>query len=174
MKGRLPASPAHEHKAQAKKSIGCMVVTCSDTRTEENDASGRAIRDLLDREGHAVRLYRIVKDDPGLIRRAIEEGTATPAVEAILINGGTGLTKRDATFETIDGLLEKRLDGFGELFRFLSYQEIGSAAILSRATAGACKGRLIVSMPGSENAVRLAMERLILPELTHIVSQIQK
>ncbi|OGW63129.1 MAG: molybdenum cofactor biosynthesis protein [Nitrospirae bacterium RBG_16_64_22] len=151
-----------------------MVVTCSDTRTEENDASGRAIRELLDREGHAVRLYRIVKDDPEMIRGAIEEGTATPAVEAILINGGTGLTRRDVAFETVDGLLEKRLDGFGELFRFLSYQEIGSAAILSRATAGACKGRLIVSMPGSENAVRLAMERLILPELTHIVSQIQK
>ncbi|MBI3393886.1 MAG: MogA/MoaB family molybdenum cofactor biosynthesis protein [Nitrospirae bacterium] len=151
-----------------------MVVTCSDTRTEESDASGRAIRELLDREGHAVRLYRIVKDDPEPIRRAIEEGIAAPAVEAILINGGTGLAKRDVAFETVDGLLEKRLPGFGELFRFLSYREIGSAAILSRATAGACKGRLIVSMPGSENAVRLAMERLILPELTHIVSQIQK
>lgn len=174
MKDRLPASPAHEHKAQAKKSVACMVITCSDTRTEENDKSGRAIRDLLAGEGHTVPLYRIVKDDPRLIREAVEEGTATPAVEAILINGGTGLTKRDATFETIDGLLEKRLPGFGELFRFLSYQEIGSAAILSRATAGTCKGRLIVSMPGSENAVRLAMERLILPELTHIVSQIQK
>ncbi|MBI1865351.1 MAG: molybdenum cofactor biosynthesis protein, partial [Nitrospirae bacterium] len=101
MKSRLPASPAHEHKAQAKKSIGCMVVTCSDTRTEESDASGRAIRDLLDREGHAVRLYRIVKDDPEPIRRAIEEGIATPAVEAILINGGTGLAKRDVAFETV-------------------------------------------------------------------------
>lgn len=168
------ASPAHEHKHDAPKSIGCMVITCSDTRTPETDGSGQLIQRLLKDNGHTIAAYHLVKDDPAQIKERIAEGTAHDAVQAIIINGGTGISRRDSTFEAVDALLEKRLDGFGEVFRYLTYQDIGSPAIMSRATAGIIKGRVLFSTPGSENAVRLAMEKLILPELGHLVKELRK
>ena len=160
-----------EHKAQAPSSVRCFVVTVSDTRTEETDTSGRAIVALLESAGHAVAGRAIVKDDPELVRGTVERQLANPDVQVIITTGGTGITSRDATYEAIDALLQKRLDGFGELFRMLSYHQIGPAAMMSRASAGLVAGRIIVSLPGSEAAVRLAMEKLVIPELGHLVQQ---
>ena len=160
-----------EHKAAAPRSVACYVLTISDTRTESTDASGRAIADLLEAAGHRVAGRAIVKDDPDIVRSAIERQLATADVQAIITTGGTGITSRDSTYEAIAGMLHKTLDGFGELFRMISYEQIGSAAMLSRACAGVIVGRIVVSLPGSEAAVRLAMERLILPELGHLVQQ---
>jgi molybdenum cofactor biosynthesis protein B len=162
------------HRAGAPKSVRCYVLTVSDTRTEENDTSGRAIADLLSAAGHAVAGRAIVKDDPASVRATIERHLASGAVQAIIVTGGTGITSRDSTFEAVDALLEKRLDGFGELFRMLSFEQIGPAAMMSRASAGLAAGKLVVSLPGSEAAVRLAMERLLLPELGHLVQQASK
>jgi len=129
---------------------------------------------MLRDAGHSVVFYQLVKDEPSKIKAAIKKAVKNKKVQAIIINGGTGIAKRDSTFEAVDGMLEKRLDGFGEIFRALTYQEIGSPAIMTRATAGTYKGRIIFSTPGSENAVRLAMEKLILPELGHILQQLSK
>jgi molybdenum cofactor biosynthesis protein B len=129
---------------------------------------------MLRDAGHTVAFYQLVKDEPSKIKAAIKKAVANKKVQAIIINGGTGIAKRDSTFEAIEGLLEKKLDGFGEVFRYLTYQEIGSPAIMTRATAGTYKGRIIFSTPGSENAVKLAMEKLILPELGHILQQLSK
>ena len=160
-----------EHKAQAPRIVRCFIVTVSDTRTDATDASGRAIADLLTAAGHQVAGRTIVKDDPDLVRGTIERQLASPDVHAIVTTGGTGITSRDSTYEAVSGMLQKRLDGFGELFRMLSYQQIGSAAIMSRACAGLAAGRIIVCLPGSEAAVRLAMEQLVIPELGHLVQQ---
>ncbi len=151
-----------------------MVITCSDTRTPETDTSGQLIQTLLKGQGHRIAAYHLVKDEPAEIKGRIAEGTANEAVQAIIINGGTGISRRDSTFEAVDAMLEKRLEGFGEVFRYLTYQEIGSPAIMSRATAGIIGGRILFSTPGSENAVRLAMEKLILPELGHLVKELTK
>lgn len=151
-----------------------MVITCSDTRTPETDTSGQLIQKLLKEQGHNIAAYHLVKDEPAQITARITEGIANEAVQAIIVNGGTGISRRDSTFEAVDAMLEKRLDGFGEVFRYLTYQEIGSPAIMSRATAGIIKGRVLFSTPGSENAVRLAMEKLILPELGHLVKELTK
>jgi len=151
-----------------------MVITCSDTRTQETDTSGQLIRKLLEARGHTVVGYHLVKDDPAQIQLWIMRGAVNDAVQAIIINGGTGISRRDSTFEAVDEMLEKRLAGFGEIFRLLTYQDIGSPAIMSRATAGVIKGRVLFSTPGSENAVRLAMEKLILPELAHLVKELSK
>ena len=161
----------NEHKAQASPSVGCFVITVSDTRTDDTDTGGRAIVDLLTKAGHTVAGRTIVKDDPELVRGTIERQLANPQVQVIITTGGTGITSRDSTYEVVSGLLQKTLDGFGELFRMLSYEQIGSAAIMSRATAGLVAGRIIVSLPGSESAVRLAMERLLIPELGHLAQQ---
>ena len=163
-----------EHKQHAPGSVRCVVITVSDTRTSDTDTSGRAIVDLLIRAGHTVVGRSVVKDEPSDIRTAIERQLASFEVDVIITTGGTGITSRDTTFETVDALLEKRLDGFGELFRMLSYQEIGAAAMMSRATAGLSAGHILVALPGSEAAVRLAMERLLLPELGHLVQQASK
>ncbi|RMH08737.1 MAG: MogA/MoaB family molybdenum cofactor biosynthesis protein [Nitrospirae bacterium] len=163
-----------EHKARAPVSICCGVITCSDTRTPETDTSGQLIQRLLHDQGHRVAAYHLVKDEPFHVRQLLEHLGADATIQAVILNGGTGISRRDTTFEAVDALLEKRLDGFGELFRFLSFQEIGSAAILSRATAGLYCGKIIFSVPGSRGAVRLAMERLILPELPHIVGELSK
>ena len=163
-----------EHKARAPVSVRCFVLTVSDTRTVETDASGRAIVELLTAAGHEVAGRTIVKDDPDLVRGTIERQLASPDVHAIITTGGTGITSRDSTYEAVSGMLQKRLDGFGELFRMLSYQQIGSAAIMSRASAGLVAGRIVVSLPGSEAAVRLAMERLLIPELGHLVEQARR
>lgn len=160
-----------EHKAAAPRSVGCYVMTISDTRTETTDTSGRAIADLLEGAGHRIAGRTIIKDDPDLVRSAIERQFANPEVQVIITTGGTGITSRDSTYEAVSGMLHKTLNGFGELFRMISYEQIGSAAMLSRACAGLVGGRIVVSLPGSEAAVRLAMERLIIPELGHLVQQ---
>lgn len=166
---------AHEeHKAHAPRSVTCVVITCSDTRNPQTDTSGQLMMRLLKEQGHEVAGYHVIKDEPTHIRRLIEEATADKAVQAILVNGGTGISSRDSTFEAVDGMLEKRLVGFGEIFRYLTYKDIGSPAIMTRATAGVFRGRIVFSTPGSEGAVRLAMESLILPELGHIIQQLTK
>jgi molybdopterin adenylyltransferase len=162
-----------EHKAKGKRSINCFVVTVSDTRDETTDESGQLIKSLLTDEKHLLAGYRIVKDEPVEIEALLRQGLADEQVEAIIVNGGTGISPRDGTYEVIVGLLDKRLDGFGEIFRYLSYQDIGSAAIMRRAVAGSSRGKVLISLPGSKGAVRLAMEKLILPELRHMVSQLQ-
>ncbi|MCP9453644.1 MAG: molybdenum cofactor biosynthesis protein MoaB [Nitrospira sp.] len=168
----MTSHAVHEHKSQAPPSVRCLVITCSDTRTPETDGSGQLLMRMLKDAGHTIVGYYIVKDDPGQILFRINQGIANGVAQAILVNGGTGISRRDSTFEAVDRMLEKRLDGFGEIFRYLTYREIGSAAIMSRATAGVVKGRVIFSIPGSEHAVKLAMESLILPELGHLVQQL--
>ncbi len=163
-----------EHKAQAPSVVHCYVLTISDTRTEATDTSGQTICDLLWAEGHQVAGRRIVKDEPTEVRATIEAQLGAPGVDAIITTGGTGISSRDTTFEVVERLLEKRLDGFGELFRMLSFQEIGSAAMLSRACGGIAKGKIVLSMPGSEAAVRTGMTKLILPELGHLVREVTR
>lgn len=164
----------HEHKSHAPRQVGCMVISCSDTRTPDTDTSGQLIQRLLKEQGHTVAAYHLVKDEPSKIKAKIKAALTNKKIQAIIINGGTGISKRDSTFEAVDAMLEKRLVGFGEVFRYLTYQEIGSPAIMSRATAGIIQGRVLFSTPGSENAVRLAMEKLILPELGHLVKELSK
>ncbi len=163
-----------QHRDAAPAVVRCAVLTVSDTRTPETDTSGAFITSSLTARGHEVVDYRIVPDEPEDIRVCLETWTRRDDVDAILSNGGTGIAARDTTYDVIAGLLERRLDGFGELFRMLSYQEIGAAAMLSRATAGVYRGRLLVALPGSPNAVRLGMDRLILPEIAHIVYELRK
>ncbi len=146
------------------------MLTVSDTRTEQTDGSGRRIRELLEGAGHTVAAYEIVKDELDEIRRRVTTLTQAETCRAILITGGTGVAARDVTCEAIDALLDKRLDGFGELFRMLSYEQIGAAAMLSRAVAGTVGRCVVYVMPGSPAAVELAMEKLILPQLGHIAS----
>lgn len=163
-----------DHRAAAPASVRCFVLTVSDTRTLETDTSGRAIVELLGQAGHALVGRAIVRDDRDAIRGALADPLGRSDVQVILSTGGTGIASRDNTYEVIDGLLEKRLDGFGELFRMLSYQEIGPAAMLSRACAGTARGKVLVALPGSEAAVRLAMTKLILPELGHLVWEVNR
>jgi molybdenum cofactor biosynthesis protein B len=160
-----------DHRDAAPRSIRCFIVTVSDTRTEATDSGGSAIAEMLIAAGHQVAGRTIVKDDPDLVRSTVERQLASPDVQVIVTTGGTGITSRDSTYEAINGLLHKRLDGFGELFRMLSFEQIGPAAMMSRACAGLAAGRIVISLPGSEAAVRLAMERLVVPELGHMVQQ---
>jgi molybdopterin adenylyltransferase len=160
---------AHEHRQKGELHARCAIVTVSDTRTPETDTSGGRIRELLLEAGHQVASTIIVEDDPGTIVATVRRHLADAALQAIFLNGGTGLAPRDTTFEAIQSLLEKEITGFGELFRMLSFQEIGSAAMLSRATAGIAMGKLVVSMPGSTAAVDLAMRKLVVPELGHVL-----
>ncbi len=146
-------------------------MTISDTRTEATDSGGRAIVDLLTEGGHLVLEKKIVPDDPGEVRRTIDAMLANAEVQAVITTGGTGISSRDQTYEAIDSILDKRIDGFGELFRALSYQEVGTAAMLSRALAGTAGGKIIIAIPGSENAVRLAITKLVLPEIGHLVRE---
>jgi len=162
-----------EHKEKGKKSVGCFVLTVSDTRDESTDQSGQLIKNLLAEHGHRMAGYRIVKDEPVEIESLLKQTLKNSEVEAVIVNGGSGIAPRDGTYEVIDRFLDKRLYGFGEIFRFLSYQDIGSAAIMSRAVAGSAQGKVLISLPGSRGAVELAMRRLILPELGHLVSQLQ-
>lgn len=172
--GAAPSPSVAAHRAAAPEAVGCAVLTISDTRTPETDASGALIRELLEAAGHAVLEARIVPDEPELIRATLDAWTGRAEIRAILSNGGTGIAARDTTYDVVAGLLEQRIDGFGELFRMLSHREIGAAAMLSRAVAGVWRGRLLVAMPGSRNAVRLAMTELIVPELGHLVYEIRK
>ena len=163
-----------EHKGIGPRSVRCFVLTVSDTRTDDTDTSGRAIAAMLTDAGHTVVSRAIVKDDAAQVKSAIERQIASGTVDVVISTGGTGISPRDTTFEAVDSLLEKRLDGFGELFRMLSYQQIGSSAMMSRATAGLSAGRVVIALPGSEGAVRLAMEKLVIPELGHLVQQARK
>jgi molybdopterin adenylyltransferase len=162
-----------EHRREAPRSIRIFVVTASDTRGEAEDESGAFLRAAVGEGGHVLAGYRVVKDEPAEIRAALDEA-ARAGAEAVVVNGGTGIAARDRTYEAVAGLLEKRLDGFGELFRTLSFAEIGSAAMLSRAVAGVWGGRVVFSVPGSRAAVRLAWERLIGPEVGHVVRELRK
>lgn len=167
--------PSHvTHKAQHTLSLGCVVITCSDSRTRDTDTSGKLICHLLKGQGHTIVDYQILKDEPADITEHLQQAIRQATSHIIIINGGTGISKRDSTFEAVDGFLEKRLEGFGELFRYLSYKDIGSAAMLSRATAGIRGHHVIFSIPGSQGAVQLAMEKLILPEMGHLVGELNK
>jgi len=169
-----PDSTPLEHKATAPRSIGCWVLTVSDTKTPDTDTSGQLIRKLLTDAGHQVVGSSIVRDEPKDVQRVIREACANDAVRAVLVTGGTGVTSRDSTYEAIEAMLDKRLPGFGELFRMLSYQEIGSAAMMSRAQLGVHARRIVVSMPGSPNACRLALEKLVIPELSHLIREVSR
>ncbi|MBB5324488.1 molybdenum cofactor biosynthesis protein B [Anoxybacillus tepidamans] len=165
----------NEHKKEAPRVIRCKVITVSDTRTKETDKSGKLMMQLLQEAGHEIVDYEIVKDEKDDIRAAIVRGCDHPEIDVVLTNGGTGIAKRDVTIETVQAMIEKEIVGFGELFRMLSYTEdIGSAAMLSRAIAGVANDTAIFSTPGSTGAVRLAMTKLILPELRHVVREIRK
>ncbi|HEX5474144.1 MAG TPA: molybdenum cofactor biosynthesis protein B [Vicinamibacterales bacterium] len=159
------------HHAPAIR-VRCFVLTISDTRTAETDSSGAAIETLLAAAGHDVAVRQIVPDEAARVRAVVNAHAGQ--VQAIVTTGGTGVTSRDTTFEALSGLLEKRLDGFGELFRMLSYEQVGAAAMLSRAGAGAIRGTAVFMLPGSEPAVRLAVSKLILPVLTHLVTELAR
>jgi molybdopterin adenylyltransferase len=164
-----------EHKQEADKAVNCKVITVSDTRNKDTDKSGKLMMEMLEQAGHAIVDYVIVKDEAAPIEEAILNGCESDDIDVILTNGGTGIAKRDVTIETVQELLDKEIVGFGELFRMLSYQEdIGSAAILSRAIAGVVKNKAVFSTPGSTGAVKLAMNKLILPEIGHVVREIKK
>jgi molybdenum cofactor biosynthesis protein B len=158
----------HPHHRQAAASVACAVVTVSDSRTPETDVSGTRIRTALEGAGHCVVSYTILPDEPVRIREHVERELADPAVRAVIVNGGTGIAPRDTTYEALTALFDKRLEGFGELFRMLSWEQVGSAAMLSRAAAGIARGKILASLPGSPDAVTLAMERLLVPELGHM------
>lgn len=162
------------HRATAPDCVRCVVLVISDTRTLDTDTGGRAIAELLTAAGHLVVDRRVLKDDPAPVADLVRELAASGVADAVITTGGTGITHRDSTFEAIDGLLDKRLPGFGELFRMLSFEQVGAAAMLSRACAGTCGRLIVLALPGSEKAVRLAMTRLILPELGHLVSEIRR
>ncbi|WP_136604788.1 MogA/MoaB family molybdenum cofactor biosynthesis protein [Paenibacillus dokdonensis] len=164
-----------QHRSEAPETVSCMIVTVSDTRTPETDSGGQLIKSLLEEAGHQIAGYEIVKDDYEGIRELIHEATSSPDVEAVILTGGTGISPRDTTYEAVSSLLDKQLPGFGEIFRYLSFTEdIGAAAILSRAIAGTSGGKAVFSIPGSTGAVKLAMERIIVPEIGHVMREIHK
>jgi molybdopterin adenylyltransferase len=163
-----------EHKKSAPVSLRCGVITVSDTRTLANDTGGGTIMELLTAAGHTISAREIIPDEPSRMRPLLEGYRDQGEVDAVLLTGGTGLSSRDQTFETVAGLLTKALPGYGELFRMLSYQEIGPAAMLSRAIGGLMGKMVVLTMPGSPAAVRLAMERIILPELGHLVREARR
>jgi molybdenum cofactor biosynthesis protein B len=152
----------------------CAIVTLSDTRTPETDTSGQTIRALLESDGHVVAEYAILKDDAALLDEKLLQLLGSPEVDVILTNGGTGISRRDQAISVIEKHLDQPLPGFGELFRMLSWEQIGSGAMLSRAVGGIARGQLIFAMPGSTKAVELAMTRLILPELKHLLGELHK
>jgi molybdopterin adenylyltransferase len=163
-----------EHRAQSPTALRCAVLTISDTRTLETDSGGQTIVGLLTSQGHSVVVREILKDEPEPMRQLLVELRDRDDIDAILMTGGTGIGSRDQTFETVSALLDKPLTGYGELFRMLSYQEIGAAAMLSRATGGLIGRKVLLTMPGSPAGVLLAMERLILPELGHLVGEARR
>ena len=150
------------------------LLTVSDTRTPEDDRSGQLARSLLEGAGHRVVDYRVLPDEPERIARCVEDWLDSEECEGVVVSGGTGIASRDRTYEALSELLDKRLDGFGELFRMLSFEQVGSAAMLSRAVAGIARGKPLFSLPGSPQAVELALERLILPELGHLLAELRR
>jgi molybdenum cofactor biosynthesis protein B len=169
-----PASAKHHHRASSAVSVAVVVITVSDTRTLETDTGGALVAGMLEKAEHRVHARKIVPDDPEAIASAAREALEVPGVAAVILTGGTGVAPRDVTPESVEPLLERTIPGFGELFRQLSYADIGSAALLSRATAGMAKGRVVFVIPGSRGAVGLAMEKLILPELGHLTAEAVK
>lgn len=167
------APTVHEHKQHAPTSVAAFVVTCSDTRDEKRDAGGRLAKSLLEGAGHTVVGTRLVKDDAQEIGKALDEALAAGA-RAVVFTGGTGLSRRDVTVEALTPRFEKTIPGFGELFRVVSHQEVGPAALLSRAVAGTVQGAVVFALPGSPNGVRTALEKLILPELGHLVRELSR
>ncbi len=166
---------AEAHRQEAGNiAVQSAILTISDTRLSDTDRSGQTIRQLLEQAGHDVLQYAIVPDEHAKITSILHLWSTLPELQCLLLNGGTGIARRDRTIEAVTALLDKKLDGFGELFRMLSFQEIGAAAMLSRAVAGTMKGKLLFAMPGSTAAVRLAMEKLILPELPHLVRELTR
>lgn len=163
-----------EHKQNTLENINMMVLTISDTRDEQTDKSGQLMMELIKSHNFNVKEYKIVKDEREQILYEVLEGIKLVEIDVIVTNGGTGLSNRDVTLDVMEQVIDKPIPGFGELFRMLSYEEIGSAAILSRAIGGIAKGTAIFSTPGSTGAVKLAMEKLILPELSHIIKEIRK
>lgn len=168
------ATRQHREAAAARGPVDCAIVTVSDTRTPETDTSGAAVRERLEAAGHRVVFYRIIRDEPDQIAALLDLIIEQSSAQAVLFNGGTGIARRDTTYDALSAKLEKTLPGFGELFRMLSFGEIGAAAMLSRATAGVYRSRLVFSMPGSSNAVKLAMDRLIVPELEHLAWELAR
>ncbi len=162
------------HRASAPDHVACAVVTVSDTRTPATDSGGQLVHDLLVAAGFQVATRQIIRDEPLVMRPLLEQLRDDPQIDAVLLTGGTGVSSRDQTFETVTGLLTRPLPGYGEMFRMLSYQEIGAAAMLSRATGGLMDRTVVLSMPGSPAAVRLAMEKLIVPELRHLVREARR
>ena len=167
---------AYEQHVKSASEIAarCAIVTLSDTRTAQTDTSGTKIRELLEADGHQIVSYQIVPDDPEKFGALLDELLSNPQLDVVLTNGGTGISRRDRTIEVIEQRLENMLVGFGELFRMLSWEQIGSGAMLSRAVAGIARGKIIFSMPGSTKAVELAMTKLILPELRHVLFELRK
>ena len=175
----MAAEPARistpdEHRATAPTTLGCWVLTISDTKTPDTDTSGMLIRERLTAAGHRVVGSSIVRDEPADVQRIIRQAVTDSSVQIVIMTGGTGITSRDSTFEAVEAMLDKRLPGFGELFRMLSFQEIGAAAMLSRAQMGIHARRIIVSLPGSPNACRLALDKLLLPEMGHLVREVSR
>jgi molybdenum cofactor biosynthesis protein B len=164
----------HEHHERAPRVVMCAVVTVSDSRSHGTDESGPLMQEILEEAGHQVAHFELIPDDEERIGETISRLASRADVEAVLVNGGTGIAPRDRTFEAISALLERKLEGFGEIFRSLSYQEIGPAAILSRAVAGLVGSTVVFSMPGSPGAVRLAMKKLVVPELGHVVGEARR
>lgn len=161
----------HEHKEHSVQSVTCAVITTSDSRTERDDESGKLIKQRLTDNGHKVAYYTILKNEANTIKQKVEELLQTDNIQVIITGGGTGLSKRDVTVNTIAPMLEKQLDGFGELFRQLTYQEIGTGSIMSRALAGVINSKVIICIPGSLGAATLAMDKIILPEIGHLVRE---
>jgi len=161
----------HQHKEASPKSITCAVITISDSRTEETDESGKFLRSSISTAGHQVLFYTLLKNDPDAIQRTFSDLLARPELQVIITTGGTGASHRDVTIETVTPMLEKKLDGFGELFRYSTFQEIGTTSVMSRAMAGVIQGKVVINLPGSLNAVILAAEKIILPEVGHMVRE---
>ncbi len=168
------SSTSAEHKAQAPLSVRCAVITVSDTRTVETDTGGQTLIERLTSAGHAIVQRSIIPDEPDLMRATLQQLGERSDIDAVLLTGGTGITRRDQTYETVSSLLSKPLPGYGELFRMLSYQEIGTAALLSRAVGGLMGHIVVLTMPGSPAAVQLAIDQVILPELGHLVREAQR
>jgi molybdenum cofactor biosynthesis protein B len=162
------------HREASPEKIRVAVLTISDTRTPETDTGGNIIVELMREAGHEITRREIVKDDAARIKEVLEGLVVDEGVDAVITTGGTGISARDTTYEVVSRMIDKKLDGFGEIFRMLSYEEVGAAAVLSRAVAGAAGSKFVACLPGSTNAVRLAMEKLLVPEISHVVFELRK
>jgi molybdenum cofactor biosynthesis protein B len=163
-----------EHKEQAPHDVRIAVITVSDSRTVETDSSGQTIMEMIRQTSHRLTAYHLIKDEPTEVVALLRSLCENASIDAVIINGGTGISRRDSTYEAVTELYEKIISGFGEIFRFVSYQAIGSAAIMSRASAGVYRQRIIISLPGSVEAVTLAMRTLIIPEIAHMVYEVKR